>query len=337
MAAQLCKLLKTVTCALKPGDCELCDVLTVDPETLLCFLSGVPPSIRAEPGSVISRGWPVTIVCQGPAGADKFRLEKKENVFDYKDQGNVSQLGSQETEARFLIPTVTEDTAGPYRCLYHLYIKDRGNWSSRSETLELKVTDEDVSTLPSVSLFTSGIEEGGAAHHYLLREETGCVCATQGVNTTTPSICIVYSRCSINACCQYCGSLFPAPGLPTVYVYIIVGVSVTCVLCLLLLVLLLVRRQHQKKHGTPYSKGDEQRPQERLSPAVDITESTPGDELPEKNKETHSPSPIEGDTQEVTYAQLDKRTLTLSAARAVSPKSPEPTADSSLYATLARC
>ncbi|XP_066127281.1 leukocyte-associated immunoglobulin-like receptor 1 [Saccopteryx bilineata] len=136
---------------------------------------------------------------------------------------------------------------------------------------------------------------------------------------------------------------FPAPcspGLPTVYVYVIVGDSVACVLCLLLLVLLLVPHQHQKKHGTSHSRGEKQRPQERLSPAVDITESTPdvaaGDELPEKNMETHSPGPAAGDTQKVTYAQLDKRTLTLSTARAVSPQSPDPTADSSMYAALAR-
>ncbi|XP_066127266.1 leukocyte-associated immunoglobulin-like receptor 1 isoform X4 [Saccopteryx bilineata] len=193
---------------------------------------GAPPtpSIRADPRSVIPRGQPVTIVCQGPAGVDKFRLEKKENVSDYKDQGNISQLESQKTEARFCIPAVTEDTAGPYRCLYHL--RKTGNWSLHSEPLELKVT------------------------------------------------------------------------------------------------------------GFPHSKGEEQRPQERLSPVVDITESTPdvatGDELPEKNKETHSPSPAAGDAQEVTYAQLDKRTLTLGPAQAVSPQSPEPTADSSMYAALAR-
>ncbi|KAM8788792.1 leukocyte-associated immunoglobulin-like receptor 2 [Rhynchonycteris naso] len=105
------------------------------------------PSIRAEPASVIPKEWSVTIVCQGPAGADKFRLEKKESASDYKDQGNVSQPGSQQTEARFLIPTVTEDTAGHYRCLYHL--RGTNTWSPRSKPLELKVTDEDVSTLPS--------------------------------------------------------------------------------------------------------------------------------------------------------------------------------------------
>ncbi|XP_066230555.1 leukocyte-associated immunoglobulin-like receptor 1 [Saccopteryx leptura] len=258
------------------------------------------PSIRAEPRSLISRGRPVTIVCQGPAGADKFRLEKKENVPEYKDQGNISQPESQETEARFYIPAVSEDTAGPYRCLYHL--REEDTWSNRSEPLELKVTG------------ASGV--------------TRSVPITHTKPVSSAGITQTRSQSSNNG------------GLETVYVYIIVGVSVACLLCLLLLVLLLVHRQHQKKHGSPHSNGEEQRPQERLSPAVDITESIPdvatGDELPEKNKEMHSPNPVEGDTQEVTYAQLDKRTLILGPARAMSPQSPEPTADSSMYAALAR-
>lgn len=47
-------------------------------------------------------------------------------------------------------------------------------------------------------------------------------------------------------------------------------------------------------------------------------------------------SPAAEDTQEVTYAQLDQRALTLRAAQAVSPQPTEPTADSSVYAALSR-
>lgn len=47
-------------------------------------------------------------------------------------------------------------------------------------------------------------------------------------------------------------------------------------------------------------------------------------------------SPAAGDAQEVTYAQLDQRALTLRAAQAVPLQSPEPAADSSMYAALAR-
>ncbi|EPQ02248.1 Leukocyte-associated immunoglobulin-like receptor 1 [Myotis brandtii] len=47
-------------------------------------------------------------------------------------------------------------------------------------------------------------------------------------------------------------------------------------------------------------------------------------------------SPDAGDAQEVTYAQLDPRALTLRAAQAVPPQPTEPTADSSTYAELPR-
>ncbi|XP_019481307.1 PREDICTED: leukocyte-associated immunoglobulin-like receptor 2 isoform X2 [Hipposideros armiger] len=103
------------------------------------------PSIRAEPGPVVARGRPVTILCRGPAGAHTFRLESKKNTSAFMDQKNIPQRGSLETEARFLIPAVSEVTAGPYRCAY---IK-RFSWSERSEVLELKLTDEDVPVLPS--------------------------------------------------------------------------------------------------------------------------------------------------------------------------------------------
>ncbi|XP_066230554.1 leukocyte-associated immunoglobulin-like receptor 1 isoform X2 [Saccopteryx leptura] len=305
------------------------------PTTLLGLGAPPTPSIRAEPGSVIPRGRPVTIVCQGPAGADKFRLEKMEKVSDYKDQGNISQPESQKTEARFHIPTMSEDTTGHYRCLYHL--RGTHTWSNRSEPLELKVTDEDVSTLSSgdpgvtrstPSTHTKSVSSAG-------NTRTRSQGSTNPVMSTTSGQRMSALRTPV---LQNGSSSAGSGGLETVYIYIIVGVLVACVLCLFLLVLLLVRRQHQKMHGTPHSRGEEQRPQERLSPAVDITESTPaaGDELLEKNKEMYSSSTAAGDAQEVTYAQLDKRTLTLRGPRAMSPQSPDPTADSSMYAVLAR-
>ncbi|KAM7060082.1 leukocyte-associated immunoglobulin-like receptor 2 [Molossus nigricans] len=98
------------------------------------------PSIRAEPGPVIPRGQPVTIVCQGPAGADVFRLEKNRGSFLHEDQ-----RVSQETQARFHIPAVSNHTARSYFCRY----RKHSLWSEHSELLELQVTDEDVSTRPS--------------------------------------------------------------------------------------------------------------------------------------------------------------------------------------------
>uniref|UniRef100_A0A8C7BKE9 Ig-like domain-containing protein n=1 Tax=Neovison vison TaxID=452646 RepID=A0A8C7BKE9_NEOVI len=92
------------------------------------------PSIWAEPGPVIPWGQPVNIVCQGPAESATFRLEKK-GTSSYKDEENPGQ----ETQARFTIAKVDEDTAGLYHCRYHTY----ASWSEPSEDLKLEVTGED--------------------------------------------------------------------------------------------------------------------------------------------------------------------------------------------------
>lgn len=102
------------------------------------------PSIRAEPGPDVPRGWPVTILCWSPAGAELFRLEQK-NRSAYMDQKSTSQHGSLGMEARFLIGAVSDVTAGPYRCFY----RKGSRWSERSDALELMLTREDVPILPS--------------------------------------------------------------------------------------------------------------------------------------------------------------------------------------------
>ncbi|XP_030893963.1 leukocyte-associated immunoglobulin-like receptor 1 isoform X3 [Leptonychotes weddellii] len=132
-----------------------------------------------------------------------------------------------------------------------------------------------------------------------------------------------------------------SPGLSTEHVSILIGISVALFLCVLLLVLIFLYYQHQKKHMPPSSKGEEQRPQERVSPAVDILERTPDlatvDRLPEKDGEMlHTPTPTAGGPPDVTYAELDYRILTQRTAQAASPRSMEPTAESSTYAALAR-
>uniref|UniRef100_A0A8C7BKD9 Uncharacterized protein n=1 Tax=Neovison vison TaxID=452646 RepID=A0A8C7BKD9_NEOVI len=89
------------------------------------------PSIWAEPGPVIPRGQPVTIVCQGPAGVEIFHLEK-EGRRSYQCVRNPLP----ETQARFLIPTASEDAARLYR---HIYYKGV-SWSEHSQQLHLEVT-----------------------------------------------------------------------------------------------------------------------------------------------------------------------------------------------------
>ncbi|XP_045673366.1 leukocyte-associated immunoglobulin-like receptor 1 isoform X2 [Phyllostomus hastatus] len=109
------------------------------------------PSIRAEPGPVIPQGQPVTVMCQGPAGADGFLLEKNGTSFHWGER-NVSQHGAHWTEGTFHIDSMNELTAGSYWC--HCLKGPR--WSECSEPLELKVTDKDVSTPSSGSVGTRG-------------------------------------------------------------------------------------------------------------------------------------------------------------------------------------
>nr|XP_027779589.1 leukocyte-associated immunoglobulin-like receptor 2 [Marmota flaviventris] len=98
------------------------------------------PSISAEPGSVIPRGRPVTIVCRGPAGVQDFRLVKEgsSQIWDKKNSS------PSEREARFLFPSMSEDTAGRYHCLYL-----KSTWSELSEDLSLVLSREDVTQAPT--------------------------------------------------------------------------------------------------------------------------------------------------------------------------------------------
>ncbi|PNJ84480.1 LAIR1 isoform 17 [Pongo abelii] len=92
------------------------------------------PSISAEPGTTIPPGSRVTFVCRGPAGVQTFRLER-ESRSKYNDTNDVSQASSSESEARFRIDSVSEDSAGCYRCLYF----KSSRWSEHSDYLELLV------------------------------------------------------------------------------------------------------------------------------------------------------------------------------------------------------
>ncbi|XP_015420078.1 PREDICTED: leukocyte-associated immunoglobulin-like receptor 2 [Myotis davidii] len=102
------------------------------------------PVLWAEPGPVVPRGQPVTFVCSFPVWAEFSRLEKDGKHF--QGQKILSQDGSLATEYRFHFPAVSEDMAGSYRCRYHDVLE---RWSERSEPLQLQVTEQDNSTLPS--------------------------------------------------------------------------------------------------------------------------------------------------------------------------------------------
>ncbi|XP_035868554.1 leukocyte-associated immunoglobulin-like receptor 1 [Phyllostomus discolor] len=103
------------------------------------------PSIRAKPGPVIRRGQPATIMCWSPAGAGTFCLEEKDGKTELWDQTGTVHVDSHGAEATFHTDSMNELTAGSYWCR-----NLKGPmWSEPSEILELKVTDEDVSTPPS--------------------------------------------------------------------------------------------------------------------------------------------------------------------------------------------
>ncbi|XP_006868372.1 PREDICTED: leukocyte-associated immunoglobulin-like receptor 1-like [Chrysochloris asiatica] len=91
------------------------------------------PTLSAEPGSEIPWGKPVTFVCRGHPEAKVFRLEKNAQITPLPDVKNPFR---NMTEARFLINSVTEDTAGRYNCIYLLGY----GFSNRSNSLELIVT-----------------------------------------------------------------------------------------------------------------------------------------------------------------------------------------------------
>ncbi|XP_077918808.1 leukocyte-associated immunoglobulin-like receptor 1 isoform X4 [Halichoerus grypus] len=213
------------------------------------------PSIWAEPGSVIPQGQPVTIVCQGPAEAETFRLEKEGKAL-HPD----AQNPQHETQARFRIRAASEDTAGLYHCLYHKGV----DWSERSAPLQLEVT----------------------GFPWVLNAQTHQA--------------------------EWDRPWGPPPSIsPSV---------------------LVTETPHPSTH-TYSSAGDPQMHWED-SNSPDLATV---DRLPEKDGEMlHTPTPTAGGPPDVTYAQLDHRILTQRTAQAASPRSMEPTAESSTYAALAR-
>ncbi|OBS72099.1 hypothetical protein A6R68_13324, partial [Neotoma lepida] len=114
------------------------------------------PSISAEPGLVILQGHFVTFVCSNPSGYDVFRLEKRGHKIN-----EMKNTRPPTREAKFHLGPVNEGTAGHYQCIYQKGL----NWSPRSETLELKITREDVNQAPdpgpTVASDTSWLKTNG--------------------------------------------------------------------------------------------------------------------------------------------------------------------------------
>ncbi|XP_044236030.3 leukocyte immunoglobulin-like receptor subfamily B member 3 isoform X1 [Ursus arctos] len=140
----------------------LCLGLSVGPRTRVHAGTLPKPTIWAEPSSVIPRGTPVTIWCQGSLEAQEYRLLKNEgDLWTWITQGGLWTWVAQKPlepgdKANFSTTYMTEGFAGQYHCCY---LSPTG-WSELSDPLELVVTGfhgkPQLSALPSPVVASGG-------------------------------------------------------------------------------------------------------------------------------------------------------------------------------------
>ncbi|XP_034493996.1 leukocyte immunoglobulin-like receptor subfamily A member 5 [Ailuropoda melanoleuca] len=130
----------------------LCLGLSVGPRTRVHAGTLPKPTIWAEPGSVIPRGTPVTIWCQGSLEAREYRLLKEGHSGPW-DTWKLLQSGDK---AKF-ITYMTVVYAGGYRCDY----LSPSSRSEPSDPLELVMTG--LQNKPSLSALPSPVAASGGS------------------------------------------------------------------------------------------------------------------------------------------------------------------------------
>ncbi|XP_076408553.1 paired immunoglobulin-like receptor B [Peromyscus maniculatus bairdii] len=150
-----------------------------DPLELLFSGTLHKPTIKAEPGSVVTSGSHMTIWCQGTLDAEICVLHK---------EGSQKPLDTQtpekpENKAKFSIPSVTQQHGGQYHCYYY----SSAGWSERSDTLELMVTGEGTVRVsaPGSALRSIPLPQSSPGEH--------CVCVSPW-NRLPPSLLGIYKN-----------------------------------------------------------------------------------------------------------------------------------------------
>ncbi|XP_075798537.1 leukocyte immunoglobulin-like receptor subfamily A member 5 isoform X3 [Microtus pennsylvanicus] len=90
------------------------------------------PTLRAQPGSVMTRGMQLTISCEGTSSAQEYYLYKEGSPDPWRRQSPLEHGN----KAEFFFPSFHPNEAGRYRCYYRTHT----GWSERSDFLDLMVT-----------------------------------------------------------------------------------------------------------------------------------------------------------------------------------------------------
>lgn len=264
-----------------------------------------PASISVQPGCEVSQGSSVTFVCQGPAEVNTFRLETSHNSCNHVDL--ICERTCVDTSCELCHQ---EKQMCSVKIRMSFYFKNEANRSQQSSLgTEAQFTIEAVSKVSEGQyqcLYRKGGQWSARSKHLKLEVTSEDVSARP-------------------------------PGQSLKLEYIITGAMTALFLLLLLLGLLVY---WHRKHGSHAGKVEEGRQHKSSILAGGILEKTPdlatvdSPQMPDRDKTL--PTPDAEGLQEVTYAQLEHRTLTQRIPGAAPSQVADPTVESCTYAALAR-